>query len=71
VLLALPNAQLVMDQLQTVLAVFKDQSLSTELVQFLAVKINSASRESVLIALPAVMDASTLLRTVFNAHQDM
>jgi len=70
VLLALLNAQLAMDLPLTVLPAFKDQFLSMELAQFLAVKTNSASQESVLTALPAAMDASTLLRTVFNAHQD-
>jgi len=70
VLLVLPNAQLAMVQLLTVLAASKDQSLSTEVAQFLVVKINSASQESVLIVPLAAMDANTLLRTVFNAHQD-
>lgn len=68
-LLVLLNALLVMDQPLTVLPAFKDQSPSMELAQYLAVKTNSASQESVLTALPVAMDASTLLRTVFNAHQ--
>lgn len=68
-LLVLLNALLVMDQPLTVLPAFKDQSPSMELAQYLAVKTNSASQESVLTALPAATDASTLLRTVFNAHQ--